>query len=188
MKYVLMDVEGTTTSIRFVHDVLFPYSLEKIDDPVMKQWIREDRKEPALKKLQGEIWQAGYESGDLRGHVYADVPRAFRRWKERGLRLGIYSSGSVLAQKLLFKHSVFGDLTGFLTDHFDTKVGHKREPASYETIAREAGLPPSEILFLSDIAEELAAAKKSGFLVTQIVREGAAGSPEFEQKESFEAI
>jgi enolase-phosphatase E1 len=185
---VLMDVEGTTTSIRFVHDVLFPYSLARIESPEMKQMIREDKKDPALKEAQGRIWRAGYESGELKGHVYDDVPPAFRRWTRAGLTLGIYSSGSVLAQKLLFRHSVHGDLSPFLTHHFDTAVGHKRDPASYAAIARKVGLPPSSILFLSDVPEELAAAREQGYQVIQIVREGTVAAPGFEHAETFERI
>jgi enolase-phosphatase E1 len=203
VKYILMDVEGTTTSIRFVSDVLFPYSIENLDAflaerkdlaeqaggaAVLKRWIREDRKEPLLKRIQGLIWQKGYESGDLKGHVYSDVPAAFERWNKLGLRLGIYSSGSVLAQRLLFGHSTFGDLNPFLADNFDTEMGPKRETSSYERIALALGLSAREILFLSDVGEELAAARRAGYLVLQIVREGTAPALDFEGKESFTAI
>lgn len=199
MKYILMDVEGTTTSIRFVHDVLFPYSFKKMDDYVknhpdlgvtseqLKAWIKEDKKEPLLKKIQGEIWQQGYESGELKGHLYSDVPKAFERWLKQGLKLAIYSSGSVLAQKLLFKHSEFGDLDQYISANFDTRIGHKREAPSYEAIATELKVGPDDILFLSDISEELMAAKASGFQVKQLCRDGMLDSP-FEKVSDFDNI
>jgi enolase-phosphatase E1 len=224
MRYILTDVEGTTTSIRFVHDELFPYSLEKLEaflrdrrsDPavgeliaaalktaraegaadlelsgcveVLKTWIRTDRKHPALKSLQGLIWKSGYESGEITGHVYDDVPAAFRRWKKHGLEIGIYSSGSVLAQRLLFGHTRFGDLNPFVAHNFDTGVGPKREPSSYREIARRLELEPAAILFLSDTPEELGAARTAGFAVLQLVREGVSPSPDFEAAADFEAI
>lgn len=183
MKFILMDVEGTTTSIRFVHDTLFPYSFEKMDSYIakhpevgvssdqLKAWIKADKKEPALKSVQGKIWEEGYKNGELKGHIYPDVPKAFKRWLESGLKLGIYSSGSVLAQKLLFKHSDFGDLDQFISANFDTSVGHKREKASYDNIAKELNLAPSDILFLSDIEEELDAAHAAGFEVARLLRD-----------------
>jgi len=224
MRYILTDVEGTTTSIRFVHDSLFPYSLEKMEsflnrrrgEPVvaeliadvartvraeqglnvelpgcvdaLKSWIKSDRKHPALKGLQGLIWEDGYKNGELAGHVYDDVPAALRRWKDRGLKVGVYSSGSVLAQKLLFGHTRFGDLTPLFQDNFDTAVGPKREPESYREIARRLGVPAPEILFLSDTPEELAAAKAAGFAALQLVREGAAPAPGFETAGDFSSI
>lgn len=199
MKYILMDVEGTTTSIRFVHDVLFPYSFDKMDDYVkshpdvgvtseqLKAWIKEDKKEPLLKKIQGEIWQQGYESGELKGHLYADVPKAFSRWLKQGLKLAIYSSGSLLAQKLLFKHSEFGDLDQYISANFDTRIGHKREAPSYSAIAAELKVQASDILFLSDISEELMAAKASGLQVKQLCRDGMIDSP-FEKVSDFDNI
>src|SRR5690606_37633557 len=101
MKFILMDVEGTTTSIRFVHDTLFPYSFEKMDSYIakhpdagvsseqLKEWIKADKKEPVLKSVQGKIWEEGYKNGELKGHIYPDVPKAFQRWLESGLKLGI---------------------------------------------------------------------------------------------------
>lgn len=199
MKFILMDVEGTTTSIRFVHDTLFPYSYKKMDDylskhpelehssETFKSWIKADKKEPALKSVQGKIWQEGYENGELKGHIYPDVPKAFKRWLAQGLKLGIYSSGSVLAQKLLFKYSDFGDLDQYISANFDTSIGHKREVQSYANIAQKLQLAPAEILFLSDISEELEAAQKAGFQVKQLVRDEEVQS-DFEKHKDFSEI
>jgi enolase-phosphatase E1 len=129
---------------------------------VLQDWIREDRKHPALKALQGMLWKDGYERGDYRGHVYPDAVDALRRWHADGIPLHVYSSGSVDAQKLLFAHSEAGDLSGLFAGHFDTAVGGKREVGSYLRIAQELGLPPAEILFLSDVVEELDAARLAG--------------------------
>lgn len=135
-------------------------------------WITADRKHPALKQLQGLIWKVGYDSGGFKGHVYPDVVPALERWKQQGIPMGIYSSGSVGAQKLLFGHSEYGDLNGFFSENFDTAVGHKREVASYQNIASQLGLPPAEILFLSDIEEELDAAEAAGMQCLQLLRPG----------------
>jgi enolase-phosphatase E1 len=206
MKYILMDIEGTTSSISFVHDILFPYSKDRIatyikshrneetikdiltetkktvfdenntvidDEQSIEQlieWIKIDRKHPALKKLQGLIWSEGYHSGELKGHVYQDVPAALEKWKNSKIALGIYSSGSVKAQKDLFGYSIYGDLNNFISNNFDTCIGHKREESSYIKISKELNLDPKEILFLSDISEELDAAKKAGLKTIQLVR------------------
>lgn len=199
MKFILMDVEGTTTSIRFVHDTLFPYSYEKMDSYIaehpevgvssdqLKAWIKADKKEPILKSVQGKIWEEGYKNGELKGHIYSDVPKAFERWLDSGLKLGIYSSGSVLAQKLLFKHSDFGDLDQYISANFDTSVGHKREKASYENIAQKLKFAPNEILFLSDIEEELDAAAAAGFQVARLLRDEALPS-KYKTYTSFELV
>lgn len=201
-----MDVEGTTTSISFVHDVLFPYAKERLesfitsqmDDPAILEtlaqtkqtvleeeqktitneeaiaqllaWIEADRKHPALKSLQGKIWSVGYQSSELKGHVYPDVPEALAAWKAAGYQLGIYSSGSIEAQRVLFGHSVYGDLNSYFSNNFDTSIGQKRDVKSYFNISSELGLDPGEILFLSDISEELDAAKMAGFKTIQLVR------------------
>lgn len=206
MKYILTDIEGTTTSISFVHEVLFPYAAQKLKTFVLNSlnhkdvaealsqtkktaleedqkklsdeeacelllhWIKVDRKHPALKNLQGFIWEQGYACGEIKGHVYEDVPKALNDWKSQGVGLGVYSSGSVKAQHLLLEHSTAGNLRPFFSHHFDTGVGHKREVASYVNITRELGLPASEILFLSDIKEELDAARAAGMKTTQLVR------------------
>lgn len=202
-KFILMDIEGTTSSISFVHKTLFPFAKENmlkfirankevpaIQDILTKlsaergcglslpaaaelfnEWIDEDKKHSLLKKIQGHIWKEGFENGELKGHLYADVAKEMRDWNKKGLALGIYSSGSVEAQKLLFKYSIEGDLTPLLSNYFDTEVGHKREVDSYINIAKNLALDPAEILFLSDITEELDAAKKAGMAVLQLFRD-----------------
>ena len=126
-------------------------------------WLMDrDSKSTGLKALQGRIWEEGYRRGELRGEVYDDVPAAFRRWRDEGRRIAIFSSGSVLAQRLLFSHSTVGDLTPFIDAHFDTTTGPKRQPDSYTLIAGRLGLPPRSVLFASDVAEELDAARAAG--------------------------
>lgn len=201
-----MDIEGTTTSISFVHDILFPYSEQRLSQFVktnetqeaikkilaetqktvleenkiqineeqsidkLIEWIKSDRKHPALKKLQGLIWSEGYRSGALKGHVYQDVPEALLKWTQANIQLGIYSSGSIEAQKDLFGFSIFGDLNTFISNNFDTSTGPKRDIDSYNKISQELNIAPEDILFLSDISEELDAAKNAGFKTTQLVR------------------
>ncbi|PTL84643.1 acireductone synthase [Vitiosangium sp. GDMCC 1.1324] len=210
VQVILTDIEGTTSSLSFVKEVLFPYSASHLpgfvrahgqepevrklldearqvaggnpDDErlvgTLLRWIEEDRKLGPLKGLQGLLWEEGYRRGDFQGHVYEDVPRRLREWHARGLRLYVYSSGSVQAQKLLFGHTRFGDLTPLFSDYFDTRVGGKKEAASYAAIVRELGLPASEILFLSDVREELDAAAASGLRTGCLVRgEGPAVDP-----------
>ena len=191
---ILTDIEGTTSSIAFVHTVLFPYALRALPDFVrhnandpdvrrwldqaaldiggvvsddcivelLQNWIREDRKHPALKALQGMLWKDGYGRGDFRGHVYFDAAEALRRWHADGVALYVYSSGSVGAQKLLFAHSDAGDLSGLFAGNFDTAIGGKREVESYRRIANELKLLPADVLFLSDVIEELDAARAAG--------------------------
>lgn len=126
-------------------------------------WLMDqDRKSTPLKSLQGMIWESGYRSGELRGDVYPDVPAAFARWKQKGKTIAIFSSGSVLAQKLIFAHTEFGDLTPFITAYFDTTTGAKRDPGSYTKIAAALGVPTGGILFLSDSPAELDAARYVG--------------------------
>jgi enolase-phosphatase E1 len=150
--------------------------------------IDADIKDPALKTLQGLIWRTGYENGTLKGHIYDDVVPALAHWKTQNIGLGVYSSGSVAAQKLLFGYSVFGDITPYFSDYFDTKVGHKREQASYENIAKSLGLSPNEILFLSDIEAELDAAQAAGLQTVQLVREGTVASERHRTVGSFSEI
>ncbi len=202
VEFILMDIEGTTTSIDFVHETLFPYSYDRLDSfltshpelktsvdaKTLKSWIKEDKKDSELKKIQGLIWQMGYENGEIKGHLYEEVADCFKNWKHLGLELGIYSSGSTLAQKLLFKYSVSGDLTSFLSSHFDTRVGAKREVNSYLQIAKELNRPSSSILFLSDIKEELEAAAKAGFQVGQLVRKSDVKIGNFKTYKSFRDI
>ena len=136
-------------------------------------WLMDrDSKCPPLKSLQGRIWQEGYASGALKGKVYPDVPRAFARWRAQGRDICIFSSGSVLAQKLLFGHSNAGDLTGFIRAWFDTTVGAKKEPESYRRIATELALEAEAILFVSDVVAELDAARRSGMQTVLAVRTG----------------
>jgi enolase-phosphatase E1 len=134
------------------------------------RWIREDRKHTALKQLQGMLWKSGYETGAYQAHVYPDVPPALALWREQGIELGVYSSGSVQAQKLLFRYSTAGDLTPCFSHYFDTRIGGKRDADSYARIAHTLKIQPLDILFLSDIAEELDAAAQAGFQVIQVVR------------------
>jgi enolase-phosphatase E1 len=207
IKAILTDIEGTTSSLSFVKDVLFPYAAERLpdfvrahrDDPQVAalledaravadgagdeealiaqllDWIATDRKITPLKALQGLIWEEGYARGDFSGHVYADAARRLRDWHRAGLRLYVYSSGSVHAQKLLFGHTDYGDLTPVFDGFFDTRIGGKRERESYSAIASEIGLPPGEILFLSDIREELDAAHDAGMATIALRREGVTG-------------
>ncbi len=201
---VLVDIEGTTSTIAFVHEVLFPYADEHLDayvaahrtDPGVAEamrgaareaglepdaddatvlahlhrWIAEDRKSTPLKALQGLVWREGYAKGELRGHVYPDAAAGLRRWREAGLSLHVYSSGSVPAQKVLFGYSDHGDLTPLFASYFDTTTGPKREAASYAAIAREIGVEPGEIVFLSDVDAELDAARASGLRTVRLLR------------------
>ncbi len=207
IEYILLDVEGTTTDIDFVHKTLFPYSEKHLEFfvknhledaevqeclvsvqetvkseedreimpeeaiDVLKQWIDEDRKHTALKTLQGLIWKEGFEKGEFQAHVYDDVPEMFRHWRDQKVRMGIYSSGSVQAQQLLFRYSVHGDLRHFLSHYFDTNIGGKKEPGSYKAIAERIKLPPEKILFVSDSVEELKAAREAGLSVVQSCRD-----------------
>lgn len=221
IKAILTDIEGTTSSIDFVHKVLFPYASRKLPDFVRSRqsdadigtilqevrstagdadadiertieillgWIKEDRKITALKSLQGHIWKHGYESGDFTGHMYDDVAGNLHQWQKHGIDLYVYSSGSVGAQKLLFGHSDAGDLRPLFKGYFDTRSGNKRETSSYGNIAESIGLPASEILFLSDIAEELDAAAAASMQTMQLVRDdkGVPGSHRIAQ--DFDAV
>jgi enolase-phosphatase E1 len=203
IRAVLTDIEGTTSSIDFVKDVLFPYARQHLpayvethtDAPEVQhwlheaakeagiveatrgaiidlliRWIDEDRKSTALKALQGMIWREGYESGVYTSHMYPEVPARLRAWHAQGLKLYVYSSGSVPAQKLLFGFTEYGDLTPLFSGYFDTQVGHKRETASYREIAAAIGLPPAQVLFLSDIREELDAAREAGMRTVHLIR------------------
>jgi enolase-phosphatase E1 len=209
---LLLDVEGTTTSITFVYDTLFPYARrnlraflsEHAADPEvvaasetiaresgagsLTEFLRDraadpraletevlrrmdaDDKSTGLKQLQGLIWRAGYQRGELRGHVYPDVPVAFAAWTAQGADIRIYSSGSVEAQRLLFGNSVAGPLDGYLSGHYDTRVGPKRSAESYRRIVNDMGRNPSEVLFFSDVVEELAAAREAGLATVLVQR------------------
>ena len=136
-----------------------------------------DSKDPSLKELQGHIWEEGYRSGALRGEVFADVAPALDRWQREGVSVGVFSSGSVLAQRLLFRHSTAGDLTRFITWHFDTAVGAKIEAASYARIANSMAVPPPSITFVSDVVRELDAAAAAGLRTALSVRPGNPAQP-----------
>lgn len=207
IQYILTDIEGTTTSVSFVYDVLFPCfrnnirQLEKLkSDPTVEEafeeiirlakqegsslnttsevidhllkWSLEDKKITPLKTLQGILWREAYQSGNIKGHIYPDVPLALKKWKDQNIRLGVFSSGSVEAQKLIFGYSESGDLTPYFSHYFDTKTGGKRDTATYQKIAEVIQLEPVHILFLSDITEELEAARNAGYQTIQLVREG----------------
>ena len=207
-KYILMDIEGTTTSISFVHDVLFPYTrkhlaefinnnitdkcvIECLNDTketvrleesrdidtteavkTLLHWINIDRKHPALKTLQGLVWKDGYSNSNFTAHIYDDVIPCIQKWHDSGKVLAIYSSGSVEAQKLLFKHTCFGDLTKYISHYFDLQTGRKQEPDSYRRITDRLSAESSDILFLSDSADELNAAISAGLRTTQLIRKG----------------
>jgi len=129
---------------------------------VLQGWIDEDRKHPALKALQGIIWASGYNEGAYRAHVYDDAVAGLRRWHAAEHPLYVYSSGSVPAQKLLFGHSTAGDLTPLFSGYFDTAIGGKRERTSYRNLVQALDRKPSDVVFLSDVVEELDAARAEG--------------------------
>lgn len=142
----------------------------------LKKWIKEDRKHSALKEIQGLIWDKGYANNHFKGHVYSDVPPFFQRIVSNEYKIGIYSSGPVHAQKLIFSYSEHGDLTPYISFYFDTKVGGKRESTSYKNICDLTHLAAYQIHFFSDISEELSAAQECGMRVTQVSRDGIKSS------------
>lgn len=194
MKTILTDIEGTTSSISFVKDVLFPYARRALPGFVaahgnmpevrrwldvvaaengglcqdamivetLQGWIDQDRKHTALKALQGMIWKDGYVRGDYAAHMYPDAAEALRAWHAQGHGINVYSSGSVAAQKLFFGYSAAGDLTSLVSNWFDTEMGGKREAGSYRRIVAALGVPAADVLFLSDVVEELDAAREAG--------------------------
>ena len=207
VRAVLTDIEGTTSSLSFVKDVLFPYARQALPRyvpahesrlcnltadiaatvgkptlsaqetvAILLQWMDEDRKVTPLKTLQGMIWKTGYESGALQSHVYEDAVQALRDWHGRGLALYVYSSGSIEAQKLLFAHTPYGDLTPLFRGYFDTTTGPKLESLSYETIVRSLQLPAGSIVFLSDHEGEIQAAAAAGLQTVLLVREARPAS------------
>lgn len=212
IKAILTDIEGTTSAVSFVFDVLFPYAArhlpgfvsEHATEPavaeqveavrresgepeasvervvaILLEWIAEDRKATSLKALQGMVWEQGYRAGQLKGHVYPDAVEALRRWHAEGYRLYVYSSGSIQAQKLIFGCSEAGDLSPLFSGYFDTTSGPKREAGSYRRIVEAIGLPAEEVLFLSDVVQELDAAREAGLPTIGLAREGGelAGHP-----------
>ncbi|GMF45165.1 unnamed protein product [Phytophthora fragariaefolia] len=227
-KVVMCDIEGTTTPITFVHDILFPYVTNNVDRFLQQTWdqpdtkadvealvaqhkqdltdgvnppaldadqgkekliadlttyvkwnVAADRKIGPLKQLQGHMWLQGYESGELKAQVYEDVPPLFDRLRARGVRVGIYSSGSRQAQKLLFQYSDKGDLREYLSVYFDTKIGHKREVGSYKEIVQSLGVDSGkDVLFVTDVIEEAEAAEAAGLDTVLSVRPGNKPLPE----------
>lgn len=145
--------------------------------PYLEWLMDQDRKSTGLKSIQGRIWEEGYASGELKGELYPDVEPAMRRWKESGAKIAIFSSGSVLAQQLLFKSSVNGDLTPLIDAYFDTTTGPKRQSGSYVAIAENLGCPPRVVLFLSDVIEEVEAASAAGMSANVVDRESAVQNP-----------
>ena len=146
--------------------------------PYIDWLIEHDRKSAPLKSIQGKIWLEGYASGELRSEVFDDVPPALKRWRAQGMTLAIFSSGSVLAQKLLFAHTTAGDLTKFLSVYFDTTIGTKTDPASYGKIATTLECKPAEIVFISDVVSELNAAQVAGLRSILCKRPGNHPQPE----------
>ncbi|KAJ2452291.1 enolase-phosphatase E1 [Coemansia sp. RSA 2336] len=227
MQVILLDIEGTTTPISFVHDTLFPYVLSTLhefleshwtdpelqphiqalrrqaledhdapqisDDPAKTreslianvQWqMKLDRKTGALKGLQGYMWRFGYQSGKLRGVMFADAVEAIKKWTGEGKQVYIYSSGSVEAQKLIFGYSDHGNLLQYISGHYDTKVGAKTSSDSYGKIAEDIQAKPENILFISDNIREIEAADKAGMQVVVSVRPGNAPLPSHSFAES----
>ncbi|WP_416413072.1 acireductone synthase [Pantoea sp. App145] len=221
IRAIVTDIEGTTSDIRFVHNVLFPYARQhlatfvrghqaeqavaaaldavreesgapeaSLDEVIatLLNYIDQDRKSPGLKALQGMIWRDGYVEGQFTGHLYPDVLPAFERWRQQGKALYVYSSGSVAAQKLLFGYSDEGDLTSLFSGYFDTGVGAKRESQSYRNIAQQIGHDASELLFLSDIHQELDAAAEAGWRTLQLIRGEADSESRHRQVNDFSQI
>jgi enolase-phosphatase E1 len=139
--------------------------------------IDRDRKSTGLKSLQGKIWREGYRRGILKSQVFDDVRPAFERWRQANLRISIFSSGSALAQQLLFAHTEAGDLTPFISDYFDTNIGRKADPESYQRIANTIELQPEEIVFISDVVAELEAANIAGMETLLSIRPGNQPQP-----------
>ena len=150
------------------------FSTNNIDEIVayVNHLIDLDRKSTGLKSLQGKIWREGYADASLKAQIFPDVAPAFARWRAKGVNVSIFSSGSVLAQQLLFAHTEAGDLTPFISQYFDTNVGKKGEAESYRRIAAAMKLQPAEILFVSDVVAELAAAREAGMKTTLSIRPG----------------
>lgn len=138
----------------------------------MKFLISVDRKSPTLKEIQGNIWKEGYENGEIKSKLFPDTPEFFTYLKSKNIGIAIYSSGSILAQKLIFKYSEFGDLTGFIMDYFDTGIGGKREPGSYQNILKKLNIPSSRVKFFTDIKEEADASSPTGIKTYIMTRPG----------------
>lgn len=204
---ILLDIEGTTTPVEFVNEKLFSYARENLqsfldenmeDQSIMKyideikkvsgksepiegviSLMDQDSKLKALKDLQARIWKSGYEKGELKGEVYDDVPPAFKRWIMDGRSIFIYSSGSVESQKMLFQSTKFGDLTKMIEGYFDTAVGSKKDPESYDMISGRIGLDGKNIAFFSDSLEEVEAARESEINSFLVCRSGECPQKEY---------
>ena len=207
IQWILTDIEGTTTEVSFVYDILFPYFRAHMDEwktvdsaPMndvleqtrllllkeqsinltsnealfeqLRQWSIEDRKVTPLKTFQGMVWEQGFKSGAIKGHIYPDVKPAIERWTAMGIKLAIFSSGSIAAQKQLFGFSTEGDLTPYFSAYFDTTTGMKRDEQTYQLIAQQLQASANSVLFLSDISQELEAANAAGIRTLQLVRPG----------------
>lgn len=200
IKHIITDIEGTTSSISYVKDVMFPYSKQKLRDyiydnwqqldflkeelskkynitpskdmviNVLSDWIDKDLKEGILKNIQGHIWEEGFLKGELKGHIYDDAYEKLKEWKEKGIYLYVYSSGSVKAQKLFFSHTNYGDITYLFDGFFDTNVGSKKDPNSYANILKIIKASPKDTLFLSDVEQELDSALKVGINTILVLR------------------
>lgn len=238
---VLLDIEGTTTPISFVKDVLFPYAKDNVQGFLERNWetvqckedvmvlkrqakedkhmegvvpipdkkedlskdddgsskdividavvknvtwqMSSDRKTTALKQLQGHIWKEAFESGKIKGEIFDDVVPAFKQWTSNQIKIYIYSSGSIDAQKLLFGNSKFGDLLQYISGHFDTTTGAKTESGSYKKIAEAVDMKPSRILFVTDVIKEARAAFKAGYTIAVSVRPGNAALSNEDEKD-----
>jgi len=192
MKDFVREHADDPTVGRLLEDVRRNLGQETSNEQIAEQllrWIDEDRKITPLKTLQGIIWENGYRRDQFKAHVYEDAVRNLRSWKERGLELYGFSSGSVYAQKLLFRHSEYGDLSPLFDDFFDTNVGSKDDPTAYQSIATSIGRSPSEVLYVSDSREELDSARQVGMYTVWVVREGALDShAPHRQVHSFDEI
>lgn len=230
VRHILLDIEGTTTPIAFVHEVLFSYARSQVRNylavhfdsdetradlaqlreehvadrkqnpeapalvPALAPYfvgaphdaeidslvayinwlIAQDRKSTGLKSLQGKIWREGYRDGTLKAQLFPDVAPALQGWRRDGLKISIFSSGSSLAQKLLFAHTEAGDLTEFIDSYFDTTTGSKTAMDSYRRIASALHVPEPQVLFISDTIAELDAASAAGLQTLLCVRPGNA--------------
>lgn len=209
--WILTDIEGTTTEVSFVYDILFPYFRSHMDEwktmdsdqmnqvleqtrvlvleeqsinltnkeaifDQLRQWSIEDRKVTPLKTFQGMVWEQGFKSGAIKGHMYPDVKPALERWAAMGMKLAIFSSGSIAAQKQLFGFSTEGDLTPYFSAFFDTTTGMKRDEQTYHLIVQQLHASANSVLFLSDIHQELEAANAAGMRTLQLVRPGTQGN------------
>jgi len=205
IKAIITDIEGTTSSLAFVKDTLFPYARDNIEEFIhthendilvrqaldeaaniigekspdinqiirlLIQWIDDDKKITPLKTIQGLLWEHGYLNGHFNGHIYEDAVHNLKKWKDNDIRLYVFSSGSIHAQKLLFGHTEYGDLNPLFSGYFDTNMGSKTSVNSYQRISEEIAVRPKNCLFLSDIKQELEAAHQAGMHTIWLVRSG----------------